>query len=502
MRYALGLIALCFCACDGGSSSAGPAGAPASASAAAALAVPGGAKAPAPEAADAERDAARALAASILVGGQAMKTLTELTDSFGPRLAGSDVHARAAEWARDRFRSYGLDASLETFPLDHGWTRGEATAKLVAPSEHTLHVAAQAWSPGTTGALRAEVVAVDDVSAAVLAKRKDLAGKIVLYKGKRPGPGEHPVVELAKAGAVAALAELDMPRDALMGARCRAAKDATCTIPAFVLGHEDGEMIRRAVDGGAHPAVELTSTAQIGGPVNVPNVIADIKGSDKPQEMVIVGAHLDSWDLATGAQDNGSGCAEVLEAARAVRALGRAPVRTMRFVLWAGEEEGILGSAAYAKAHAKELDGVVAVVNTDHGAGAPVGWNTGGRDDLKTALAPLAKSLLSGLGAADIDAQPTCNTDHCPFMLQGVPTLNLQVEASHYEEIHHLATDTVDKVKEGWLSQGAAAVAVVSYTQAMRDGRLAPRLGHEAVAKSIAGSDFLPYAIAMGMWTP
>src|SRR5262249_50782827 len=154
------------------------------------------------------------------------------------------------------------------------------------------------------------------------------------------------------------------------------------------LGLEDGALLRRIVASQA-VTVEARNESVLTGPVTVPNVVAEIRGRERPDEWVLVGAHLDCWDLATGAQDNGTGVAEVLEAAPARRALGVAPRRTLRFALWGGEEQGMRGSRAYAEAHGAELDRAAAILNSDNGAGAPNGWHALGREDVHAALKPL-----------------------------------------------------------------------------------------------------------------
>jgi carboxypeptidase Q len=497
------LFGLALLACDQGAPAPAPSASASAVSSAAAK--PSGAKTPPPEAIDAARDGARRLTGEILVAGQATKTLTELTDFAGPRLTGSDVHARAAGWAAERFRSYGVDATLEPFTLDHTWVRGEARAKMVAPREQVLRVAAIGWTPGTPAeGVRGEVVKVDDLSPDAVAKRTDLKGKIAFYDaaaGRKAGWTAHPPYRLAQAGAAAVVIHWARPFNALFGTACKGPKEAACSVPVFVMGSEDGAVVARLADAGP-VTLDLASTASVGGPAQVPNVVAEIRGGEAADEMVVVGAHLDSWDLATGAQDNGSGSAQVLEAARAIRALGTPPRRTIRFVLWAGEEEGLLGSRAYVKAHAAELDRVVAYLNTDLGAGAPVGWDADGRDDLVDAMKPVAKSLLAGLGADVVHAKIRCDTDHCPFWLEGIPTLNLDVDASAYEDIHHLASDTVDKVKDHPLADGAAAVAVTAWAIAQLPERIAPRIGHAAIGKHLKGADVLPMLIESGMWKP
>ena len=231
------------------------------------------------------------------------------------------------------------------------------------------------------------------------------------------------------------------------------------------------------------------------------NVVAEIRGSEKPDEWVIVGAHLDSWDFATGAQDNGSGAAQVLEAARAIAALGVPPKRSIRFALWGGEEEGLVGSLAYVQQHSAELNRCVANLNTDNGAGHPEGWKTQGRKDLQTALEPLSKALLASLGAGEISLDKVeMDTDHGSFLLQGVPALNLKVEDSKYDEAHHKQADTLDKVDPHDLADGAAVLAVTAFSLANADKPIGPRLDHAAVGELLKKDSVDEYLKTQGLW--
>ena len=156
--------------------------------------------------------------------------------------------------------------------------------------------------------------------------------------------------------------------------------------------------------------------------------VAEIRGSEKPDEWILIGAHFDSWDFGTGAEDNGTGSVSVLEVARAIAALGKPPKRSIRFALWGGEEQGILGSYAYVQAHLNEMSKCVAVLNTDNGPGHPKGWKVEGRKDLKATLQPISDAVLKDLGAGEISMEFTYDTDHGPFVLQGVPALDQLVD--------------------------------------------------------------------------
>jgi len=220
------------------------------------------------------------------------------------------------------------------------------------------------------------------------------------------------------------------------------------------------------------------------------------------EKSLLIGGHLDSWDLATGAIDNGIGSFSVLDIARTFRALKLKPKRTIEFVMFMGEEQGLLGSRAYVKAHAGELDRVVAVVNADHGAGAPKGWWLDARDDLMPRFEPLAKRLFAGLGPVDLKDEFHCDTDHCPFALEGVPTFNLEVDEKVYNDVHHAPSDTLDKVNQHDLAAGAASVAVAAYALADLPERIGPRLGHAKVTENLKAKSALDDLVAEGLYKP
>jgi carboxypeptidase Q len=246
--------------------------------------------------------------------------------------------------------------------------------------------------------------------------------------------------------------------------------------------------------------VEFQFNNRNSGPVEVNNVIAEIRGREKPDEWIIIGAHLDSWDYGTGAQDNGTGCAMVFEAARAISALGRAPRRSIRFALWGGEEQGLLGSDAYVKAHAAELNNCIAVLNTDNGAGHPRGWKVQGRSDLGEALKPISSSFLKGLSGDGISQSISYDTDHGPFMLHGIPALDLWVDMRTYETVHHKTSDTVDKIDAHNLAAGSAIVAVTAYAIADKPEAIAPHIDHAAVEALLDKAKLTDFLRSIDAW--
>ena len=431
------------------------------------------------------------LARSSVSGGKSFEYARELT-AIGPRVTGSVTYQRAAEWAADQFRAMGLArVTLEPFTIERGWERVSARARIVAPAPRDLHVASLGWSPSTPeGGVEGEIVALDNFSPEAIASRGPLQGRIALLPEGDP-PGDAPAtagtrralsVALRTAGVLAMLSPDSDPDDEL-SARGFGFGTAAGILPAAQIGRDAAETIRRDLTRGpVRIALELINRITPGA-ASVNNVIADIPGRDRPDEWVLVGAHLDSWDFGTGAQDNATGVAMVLEAARAIAALKPPPRRSIRFALWGGEEQGQLGSTAYAMAHASDLDRVVAVLNTDAGTGRQIGWTSPGRDDLVRAVRPLTRDFLNELGAGTFDEslRYAFQSDGAPFILAGIPTLDLNADDTKYEDIHHKAADTMERVDARALAVGAAVVAATAYTIAETPGRIAPRIDRRAV---------------------
>ena len=272
-------------------------------------------------------------------------------------------------------------------------------------------------------------------------------------------------------------------------------------LPGAELGMEDAELIRRELEKGP-VTVQLEITNTTSGPIPVNDVVAEIRGRELPDEWIIIGAHLDSWDFGTGAEDNGTGAASVLEVARAIAALGKAPRRSIRFALWGGEEEGLLGSYAYVQAHLNEMGKCVAVLNTDNGAGHPKGWEVEGRKDLKEAMQPISDALLKDIGGGGLSMEVTYDTDHGPFMLQGVPALDLWIEMKEYFELHHRSSDTYDKVDAVDFKAGEAIVAATAWVVAEDPKAIAAHIDHAAVAEILKKDGLDQLLTDVGQWKP
>ena len=455
----------------------------------------------------------QAIDGRVFADGRTMQYLTDLTDKFGPRLTGSTNYSAAAQWAADQFRAMGIkDVRLEPFPIAHTWKRGTGHGRILTPAQRPLHLEALGWSPATPqGGVKGEIFVLDDISPENIEKHQaDIREHVVLLNlkkilGNAKEESYKPWINLLKAsallrdsGAIAILAAGSRPSQVL-GTTSMSWDASIAELPCAYIGKEDGDYLMRITK--TQPAsVEFEYTTDVGGPAQVNNVIADIKGSEKPDEWIILGAHLDSWDLATGAQDNGAGTAQVLEAARVLSSLGKPPRRSIRFALWAGEEEGLLGSRAYVKQHASDLAKCMAVLNTDNGAGEVQGWKTQGREDLVTALQPFADENLASLGADRVTTELTYDTDHGPFMIAGVPALDMLVDMKAYMEVHHNAGDTVDKVKQVNLNIGSAVLALTANYLANAEKPLRPHLNREALENILKPKDLDQFLKSIGDW--
>jgi carboxypeptidase Q len=457
------------------------------------------------------QETAKQLTGSIYTG-PSMTTLRDLSDGFGGRLTGSPAYNHAAEWAANQFRSYGIqNVKLDPFTMESGWVRGSAHGEIVSPVPRKLYLESLGWSPSTpAGGVSGELLIVDDVSKDALKTLLPKArGKIVFYdlskifahgwtKSLTLLTGSYQ--PLKDAGALGIVFP-DRETNNVLNAHDPNWGSGLSVLPAAEVGMEDWELIRRDLEKG-RVVIRFELQNQTSGPMQVNNVVAEIPGSEEPGQWILIGAHLDSWDFGTGAQDNGAGTAMVLEAARAIAALKKAPRRSIRFALWGGEEEGVLGSYAYTQSHLSEMAKCVAVLNTDNGSGHPKGWKVEGRPDLEAAMKPVSDTLLKGLSGDGLSQEVTYDTDHGPFMLQGIPVLDLWVDMKSYFDIHHKASDTYDKVDPLFFKTDAAIVAVTAWAIATDAKPIAPHIDHAAVSEILKKADLDGLLTDVGVWKP
>jgi Zn-dependent M28 family amino/carboxypeptidase len=371
-----------------------------------------------------------------------------------------------------------------------------------------VRVVSIAWVPALAAVKHVRVVDVGEGTADDFKKAGDISGKVVLVHSvvlktwddlfaeytKAP-----PVIDLAVKGNAKAVAFIATREHDILYRHTNSSAGEIDRIPQVLVAREDGERIGRLLAAG-HPVwAELAIPNHVGGPIKSADVIAEIKGSEKPDEFVILGAHLDSWELGTGALDNGCNAALVVDALRAIRASGLKPRRSIRFILFSGEEEGLLGSRAYAVAHRPELDKAAGVVIYDSGTGKTTGFSLGGRNDvLETAKALIAP--LQQFGVTELKTDMEWGTDHFDLMLEGVPTFVADQEEANYLENYHAVSDTYDKVDFAQLKKHVAEAAELSFALANLPEKIGPRLTRAQIEQTMRDTHSVELFKAFGLW--
>ena len=411
-----------------------------------------------------------------------------LSNNIGPRLSGSPQAQRAVEYVAGEMRRLGLEVKLEKLMVPH-WVRGIEMGELVefpgqAPqTTQKIVVAALGGSVATPASgLTAEVVVVDDFQELQALGREKVAGKIVLYNVKfdrqmaAQGFGGEAYGQVvgyrgagasaaARLGAVATLVRsIGSSQNRLVHTgSMRYAPDAP-RIPSGAVSSEDADLIAHLV-GEGRVRLHLTMTPQQLPDAVSYNVVADLKGSEQPEQVVIVSGHLDSWDLGTGAIDDAAGVAVAMQTAQLLKQLGLRPRRTIRVIAWMNEENGLVGGRTYAEMHAAELLNHYAAIESDRGAGHPLGFEARVNPNVLPMLAPVS-GILQSQGAGLIKRTEGTEADISVIAAQGVPAFGLWQDTRTYFNYHHTAADTLDKVVPRELAENAAAMAVLAYALA------------------------------------
>jgi carboxypeptidase Q len=435
--------------------------------------------------ADAYRDVAAKIVATARADRGAYTKLAYLTDHIGNRLSGSPQLDQAIAWAAGTLRLDADEVHTEKVMVPH-WVRGTESAALVAPVERDLPIIGLGGTVATgRRGITAPVVVVTSW-ADLEAKKDQIKGKIVLYDVPMAPYDDHPhygdvvgyrwagASRAAKLGAVGMLMRSvtahsqRTPHTGSLGYAAGAPK-----IPAAAVTVEDAELIARlAAEGPVE--VHLRTSGHFLRDAPSANVVAELRGRDQPDEVVVIGAHLDSWDVGQGANDDGAGVVTCMEALTVLRRLHLTPRRTIRVVLFTNEENGGAGGAGYAKAHADEMKHHVAALETDLGAYPPQGFQVAAADDVQ----PRAAARLGDVASLLADLHATrVTTGHAgadvePMAPAGVVTVGLDVAATTYFNYHHTRADTLDKVDPQLLADDVAAVAVFAYVVADMPGRL------------------------------
>src|SRR5438132_3604001 len=418
----------------------------------------------------------------------AYRQVAHLANNIGPRLSGSAQAAKAVEYVAGELKSIGCEVRLEKVTVPH-WVRGEETAALVqfpGMAEGTTQKVVLCALGGSVATpndgITAEVVAVKNFDELKAMPRDKVAGKIVLFNYPfdkqiaaegRGGEayGEAVVYRsdgpsaAARQGAVACLirsvggADYRIPHTG----QTKYADDAP-KIPAGAVTSEDADLIVDLVKQGP-VKMKLVLTPQTLPNEESANVVGDIKGSEHPEQIVIVSGHLDSWDLGTGAIDDGAGVAISMEAANLIQKLHLKPKRTIRVIAWMNEENGLAGSKQYGKDHEKEWSNHFAAMETDGGAGHPIGINIKGKPEVKKTFAPVA-AILQDSGAGMLNLVEHCGADIGPMEKAGVPAFSPIQDSRFYFNYHHTAADTLDKIVPKELAENSAVVTVLAYALA------------------------------------
>jgi carboxypeptidase Q len=424
------------------------------------------------------RDVANRIMQTATADSAAYDRLGRLVDGFGNRLSGTANLERAIDWILAEMKKDGLaNAHTEPVKVPH-WVRGKESVELISPRRAPLPMLGLGGSIGTPkGGITAPVLVVSSFDE--LEKRTaDAKGKIVLFDApftdysvtglyRRTG-----AIAAAKAGAVACLIRAVGPYGIRTPHTGGMRYDSTVTkIPAASLSMEDAMMLHRMQDRGEKVVVNLTMEARMLPDADSRNVMAEIVGSEKPDEVVVMGGHIDSWDVGQGAMDDGGGVVAAWEAVRLLQRLGLKPRRTIRVVAWTNEENGTRGGLAYREARGPDVDKHILAIESDGGVFSPTGFDFVGPAqtlavvrEIGKLLAPIkADSVVEGGGEADIG----------PLMEKGVPGMGLRVEDSRYFWYHHTQGDTLDKLDPAEVARCVAAMAVMAYVAADLPERLA-----------------------------
>jgi hypothetical protein len=470
-----------------------------------------GAKSPAE---DGTRPALARIAGEGFMNSQAFEYLTDLSDNIGGRVTGSQESQQSIVWSLAKMNAIGLvKVRAEKWTMWKGWTRGTATAELLAPIHRKLDVDAMGWTGSTApNGAEAEVVTANlfdlDDELKNVQRFKD---KIVMMKPAGGAKKSFWLIfaqygdflnALERAGAVAVVggqggfkAEgMHLTHTGIVGF----AQDYA--IPVVDMAMEDQGQLERLLAAGKtvrlHLNVQNTVTR---GPVEAANVVGEIVGREHPEQVIVVGAHLDSWDLSEGSTDDGTGASSVLAAADAIMKSGQRPRRTIRFVLFTGEEQGLLGSLAYTKQHAAEMKDHLGAIVLDEGQGPIKEFQMGGRNDLIPAIEAFV-AWLENVREIKVNDKCEFGTDTGPFILAGLPGINLQQDSPDYKYTHHSAADAIEAVKPDVLTQNSTILAMTAFWLADRPERLASPWSADRTARMLREKGEYEFLRAFGLW--
>src|SRR5216684_2599908 len=440
--------------------------------------------------------------------------LHRLTDEIGGRVPGTPAMQRAVDWGVDAFKAAGADGvHTENFTLPISWAEGATVVFVTAQNgdkpvaQFRVRADSVAWAPALTSHRRVRVIDVGGGAPEDFARAGNLADALLLVHSEEMkkwddlfaeylrAPG---IIDRAVTGKALAIAFQSTRPNDLLYRHTNSSEGELDRLPMVLVARENAGRMARLLAGEALYA-DLSIPNHIGGPITAANVIAELRGTEKPDEYVVLGAHLDSWELGTGALDNGCNAALVIDTLRAIKASGLRPRRSIRFILFSGEEEGMVGSRAYTVTHSAELDMAVGVVIFDSGTGRVTGFSLGGRRDLIEAATPLVAPLKQ-FDAATLTTDADWGTDNFDFLLQGVPTFVANQEEYNYLINYHAMSDTFDKVDLAQLKKHVAEAAALTLGIANAPVRPGPRLNHAQIEQTLRETHMNEQLKTFGMW--
>jgi Iap family predicted aminopeptidase len=431
-----------------------------------------------------QRANANALIDQALNSDLAYDLVESLTTEVGARMAGSSAEERARQWGAALGEELGFDrVSIEEFSMPF-WDRGELSISLNTPYEQHMHGTALGGSGASKGSVKADVVYFRTIHDLMNISAGEIKGKVAFVDGEKivksqNGAGYGPANQKrrigwqhAQRGGAKALLVRSVGSDShrFPHTGMMSSDDGEwASIPVIALSSPDADQMRRLHNLGEKLKVTLKSAAKWKGEVKSGNVILDLIGSERPEEIVLIGGHLDSWDLGTGAVDDGAGVSITTAAAALIAKLPKRPKRTIRVVMFGAEEVGLLGARAYAKQHEGELDNHVLATESDFGAGSIWQLNSNVSEEATLLIDEIGKLLLPlGIvrGKSDVKGG---GPDIIPLDMKGVPTIRLSQNGMDYFDLHHTPDDTLDKIDPSELAQNVAAYAASIYLAANSD---------------------------------
>jgi hypothetical protein len=424
-------------------------------------------------------DSTEAVISEALKPSPIAENLRQLTDEIGGRVPGTAAMEKAVQWSVAALKAAGADSvRAEPFQMPLSWGEGATRMEITSPVQFSVRVVSLAWSPPLQ-AKGARVVDVGMGSAEEFARAGEFGGAVLLvhsdvlkswddlFQEYLRAPG---IIERAQRGKAAAIAFTATREHDVLYRHINGSGGELMPVPQLLVAREDALRVARLIAAGKQVTADISMPNKAGPAFTTANVVGELRGSERPEEFVILGGHLDSWDLGTGALDNGCNIALVIDTLRAIKASGTRPRRSIRFILFSGEEQGMFGSLAYAQAHRVELDKAVAVVIFDEGVGKVMGFSLGGRKDVAVRLEPLVAPL-SRWSADKLTTDAFVGTDNLDFLLEGIPTLVANQEAGNYLVNYHASSDTYDKVDIAQLKNHVAIAAhVVTAIANAREG--------------------------------